>query len=53
METMQHLDMVQQAAAETMKDTAKVIGNAAIKGAKMSQEHDREYRCPGRSLPDL
>ncbi len=37
METMQHLDMVQQAAAETMKDTAKVIGNAAIKGAKMSQ----------------
>ena len=37
METMKHLDMVQQAAAETMKDTAKVIGNAAIKGAKMSQ----------------
>ncbi len=37
METMQHLDMVQQAAAETMKDTANVIGNAAIKGAKMSQ----------------
>ncbi len=37
METMQHLDMVQQAAADTMKDTAKVIGNAAIKGAKMSQ----------------
>ncbi len=37
METMQHLDMVQKAAAETMKDTAKVIGNAAIKGAKMSQ----------------
>ncbi len=37
METMQNLDMVQQAAAETMKDTANVIGNAAIKGAKMSQ----------------
>ncbi|MCP4673368.1 MAG: tellurite resistance protein, partial [Desulfobacula sp.] len=37
METMQHLDMVQSAAAETMKDTANVIGNAAIKGAKMSQ----------------
>jgi len=37
METMQHLDMVQAAAAETMKDTATVIGNAAIKGAKMSQ----------------
>ncbi len=37
METLQHLDMVQQAAAETMKDTANVIGNAAIKGAKMSQ----------------
>lgn len=37
METLQHLDMVQQAAAETMKDTAKVIGDAAIKGAKMSQ----------------
>jgi uncharacterized protein YaaN involved in tellurite resistance len=37
METLQHLDMVQQAAAETMKDTAKVIGNAAIKGAQMSQ----------------
>lgn len=37
METMQHLDMVQAAAAETMKDTANVIGNAAIKGAKMSQ----------------
>jgi len=37
METLQHLDMVQQAAAETMKDTATIIGNAAIKGAKMSQ----------------
>jgi uncharacterized protein YaaN involved in tellurite resistance len=37
METLQHLDMVQKAAAETMKDTAKVIGNAAIKGAQMSQ----------------
>lgn len=37
METLEHLDMVQQAAAETMKDTAKVIGNAAIKSAKMSQ----------------
>ncbi len=37
METLAHLDMVQQAAAETMKDTAKVIGNAAIKGAQMSQ----------------
>ncbi len=37
METMQHLEMVQNAAAETMKDTAKVIGAAAIKGAKMSQ----------------
>ena len=37
METLEHLDMVQKAAAETMKDTAKVIGNAAIKGAKMSQ----------------
>ncbi len=37
METMQHLDMVQQAAAETMKDTAKVIGAAAVKGAQMSQ----------------
>jgi len=29
--------MVQQAAAETMTDTAKVIGDAAVKGAKMSQ----------------
>jgi len=38
METLQHLDMVQKAAAETMKDTAKVIGAAAIKGAKMSQD---------------
>jgi uncharacterized protein YaaN involved in tellurite resistance len=37
METLQHLDMVQQSAAETMKDTAKVIGDAAVKGAKMSQ----------------
>ena len=37
METLKHLDMVQQAAAETMKDTARVIGNAAIKGAQMSQ----------------
>ncbi|MBW2655357.1 MAG: toxic anion resistance protein [Deltaproteobacteria bacterium] len=37
METLKHLDMVQKSAAETMKDTAKVIGNAAIKGAKMSQ----------------
>ncbi len=37
METLQHLDMVQQAAAETMKDTANVIGQAAVKGAQMSQ----------------
>jgi uncharacterized protein YaaN involved in tellurite resistance len=37
MDTLKHLDMVQRAAAETMKDTAKVIGAAAIKGAKMSQ----------------
>ena len=37
METLQHLDMVQQSAAETMKDTANVIGQAAIKGAQMSQ----------------
>ncbi|MCG8567737.1 MAG: toxic anion resistance protein [Desulfobacterales bacterium] len=37
METLKHLDMVQQAAAETMKDTAKVIGSAAVKGAQMSQ----------------
>lgn len=37
METLNHLDMVQQAAAQTMKDTAKVIGDAAVKGAKMSQ----------------
>lgn len=37
METLNHLDMVQQAAAETMKDTAKVIGQAAVKGAQMSQ----------------
>lgn len=37
METLQHLDMVQQAAAETMKDTAAVIGDAAIKSARMSQ----------------
>lgn len=37
METLKHLDMVQQAAAETMADTAKVIGDAAVKGAKMSQ----------------
>ncbi len=37
METLQHLDMVQKAAAETMKDTASVIGQAAVKGAKMSQ----------------
>ena len=37
MDTLKHLDMVQQAAAETMTDTAKVIGDAAVKGAKMSQ----------------
>ena len=37
METLQHMDMVQQAAADTMKDTADVIGQAAVKGAKMSQ----------------
>ena len=37
METLKHLDMVQQAAAETMKDTAQVIGQAAVKGAQMSQ----------------
>ena len=37
METLKHLDMLQQAAVETMTDTAKVIGDAAVKGAKMSQ----------------
>ena len=37
MDTLKHLDMVQKAAAETMTDTAKVIGDAAVKGAKMSQ----------------
>jgi len=37
LDTLKHLDMVQQAAAETMTDTAKVIGDAAVKGAKMSQ----------------
>jgi len=37
MDTLKHLDMVQQTAAETMTDTAKVIGDAAVKGAKMSQ----------------
>ncbi len=37
MDTLKHLDMVQNAAAETMKDTAKVIGAAAVKGAQMSQ----------------
>ena len=37
MDTLKHLDMVQQAAAETMKDTARVIGDAAVKGAQMSQ----------------
>jgi len=37
MDTLKHLDMVQQAAAETMKDTARVIGDAAIRGAQMSQ----------------
>ncbi len=37
MDTLRHLDMVQQAAAQTMKDTAKVIGDAAIKSAKMGQ----------------
>jgi uncharacterized protein YaaN involved in tellurite resistance len=37
METLNHLDMVQQSASDTMKDTARVIGDAAIKGAQMSQ----------------
>lgn len=37
MDTLRHLDMVQKAAAETMTDTATVIGDAAVKGAKMSQ----------------
>ena len=37
METLEHLDMVQNAAAETMKDTARVIGDAAVKGAEMSR----------------
>ncbi len=37
MDTLKHLDMVQKAAAETMTDTAKVLGDAAVKGAKMSQ----------------
>jgi uncharacterized protein YaaN involved in tellurite resistance len=37
MDALKHLDMVQQAAAETMTDTARVIGDATVKGAKMSQ----------------
>ncbi len=37
MDTLRHLDMVQQAAAQTMKDTAKVIGDTAVKSAQMGQ----------------
>lgn len=37
MQTLKHLDMVQQSAAQTMTDTAKVIGKAVVKSAEKSQ----------------
>ncbi len=37
METLSHLDTIQQSIGKTMVDTSKVVGDSAIKSAKMSQ----------------
>lgn len=38
LQTLKHLQMVQSAATETMKDTAKTVGAAAIESARMGQQ---------------
>lgn len=38
METLSHLDMIQQSIGKTMVDTSKVVGDAAVKSAEMSQQ---------------
>ncbi|MCP4693778.1 MAG: tellurite resistance protein, partial [Desulfobacterales bacterium] len=38
MKTMGHLDSIQESIGKTMVDTSKVVGDAAVKGAKMAQK---------------
>jgi uncharacterized protein YaaN involved in tellurite resistance len=38
METLKHMDAIQQSIGQTMVDTSKVVGDAAVKGAEMSQK---------------
>ncbi len=38
METLSHLDTIQQSIGKTMVDTSKVVGDAAVKSAEMSQQ---------------
>ncbi len=38
METLGHLDAIQQSIGKTMVDTSKVVGDAAVKSAEMSQK---------------
>lgn len=38
METLEHMDAIQKSIGKTMVDTSKVVGDAAVKGAEMSQQ---------------
>ena len=38
MQTLGHLDAIQESIGKTMVDTSKVVGDAAVKGAQMSQK---------------
>lgn len=38
MQTLNHLDSIQESIGKTMVDTSKVVGDAAVKGAEMSQK---------------
>ncbi len=38
MQTLGHLDTIQESIGKTMVDTSKVVGDAAVKGAEMSQK---------------
>jgi uncharacterized protein YaaN involved in tellurite resistance len=38
MQTLGHLDTIQQSIGKTMVDTSKVVGDASVKGAEMSQK---------------
>ena len=38
MQTLGHLDTIQQSIGKTMTDTSRVVGEAAVKGAEMSQK---------------